>query len=158
VIRSVTFDTGDVVLQNVSDTDQTIVGGRQGWQWCNFPAYWAIVQPEESVVLSPGETYAFTAIYNTMGQWSFDPEGGELGIYTTTGSFTTVSLMRSFVSWADAAPSREPTAVLGGYWTYDERIEIGPNDGGFIITGDSNRGSGYQGVPARCIVIPPNEE
>jgi hypothetical protein len=158
VIRSVTFDTGEVVLQNVSDSDQTIVGGRQGWQWCNFPAYWAIVQEEENVVLSPGETYAFVSVYNTMGQWSYDPEGGELGIYTTTGSFTTASLLRAFVSWAEAAQSREPTAVMAGYWTFDERIEIGSGDAGFVITGESNRASGYTGVPARCLVIPPNEE
>jgi hypothetical protein len=157
VIRSVTFDTGEVVLQNVSNEDQTIVGGRQGWQWCNFPAYWNIVLAEENVVLSPGETYAFVSINNTMGQWSYDPEGGELGIYTTTGAFTTPSLMRAFVSWADAAQSREPTAVMAGYWTFDERIEIGPNDAGFVITGESNRASGYTGVPARCLVIPPNE-
>jgi hypothetical protein len=158
VIRSLTFDTGEVVLQNVSNTTQTIVGGRQGWQWCNFPAYWSVVLTEDDIVLSPGETYAFTAINNTMGQWSFDPEGGELGIYTTTGSFTTASLMRAFVSWADAAQSREPTAVMAGYWTFDERIEISPSDDGFIITGPSNRASGYTGVPARCLVPPPNEE
>jgi hypothetical protein len=157
VIRSVTFDTGVIVLQNVSDTDQTIIGGRQGWQWCNFPVYWAVVLAEEDVVLAPGETYPFVAINNTMGQWSFDPEGGELGIYTTTGAFTTASLMRAFVSWADAQPSREATAVTGEYWTFDERIEIGPNDAGFVIVGESNRAAGYQGVPARCLVETPNE-
>jgi hypothetical protein len=157
VIRSVTFDTGVIVLQNVSDTNQTILGGRLGWQWCNFPVYWNVVLTDDNVVLSPGETFSFVAVNNTMGQWSFDPEGGELGIYTTTGAFREAELMRAFVSWADAQPSREATAVEGGYWTYDERIEIGANDAGFVIVGESNRAAGYQGVPARCLVDTPNQ-
>jgi hypothetical protein len=157
VIRSVSFNTGVIVLQNVSDTDQTILGGRQGWQWCNFPVYWNVVLTNDNVVLAPGQTFSFVAVNNTQGQWSFDPDGGELGIYTTTGSFTTIDLMRAFVSWADAQPSREPTAVMAGYWTNGERITIGPGDGGFVIVGESDRASGYRGVPARCLVDNPDQ-
>ncbi len=157
VLRSLNFETSEMVLQNVSDTTQTIVGGRQGWQWCNFPAYWAISEPRD-VVLSPGETFAFIAVYNTTGPRIFDPEGGEMGIYTTTGSFTTAELMRAFVSWGDVLPQREATAAAAGYWVFDERIEIGPADDGFVIVGESDRASGYEGVRAACLVAPPNDE
>jgi hypothetical protein len=157
VLRSLNFLTSEMVLQNVSDTTQTIVGGRQGWQWCNFPAYWAISEPGD-VELSPGETFAFIAVYNTTGPRIFDPEGGEMGIYTTTGSFTTADLMRAFVSWGDVLPQREATAAAGGYWVFDERIEIGAADDGFVIVGDSDRASGYEGVRAACLVAPPNED
>ena len=96
VIQSVNFDTSEVVLKNVSDETQVILGGRQGWQWCQFPAYWTIYEAAD-VELSPGETFAFTLIYGTTLR-PLDPDGGELGIYNTTGSFTTANLMRAFVS------------------------------------------------------------
>lgn len=156
VIQSMNFDTSEVVLKNVSNTTQTILGQRTGWQWCNFPAYWAISEAGD-VELSPGETFAFIAIYNTTGAREFDPEGGEMGIYTATGSFTTPELMRSFVSWGDVIPQREATASMGGYWVYGDRIAIEPGDDGFVIVGESDRASGYQSVRAACLVAPPNE-
>jgi hypothetical protein len=79
-----------------------------------------------------------------------------MGIYTTTGSFTTADLMRAFVSWGDVLPQREATAAAAGYWVFDERIEIGPTDDGFVIVGDSDRASGYEGVREACLVAPPN--
>jgi hypothetical protein len=150
------FITSEVVLKNVSDTTQTILGDRTGWQWCNFPAYWAINESGD-VELSPGETFSFIAIYNTTGAREFDPEGGEMGIYTTTGSFTTAELMRSFVSWGDVIPQREATASMGGYWAYGDRITIEPGDDGFVIVGESNRATGYQSVRSACLLAPPNE-
>lgn len=155
-LRSVTFEPAMIVLQNVSNTTQVIEGGFQGWQWCNFPAYWPISEAGD-VELSPGETFAFEPFYNDNVR-QLDPEAGELGIYTTTGSYTTASLMRAFVSWGDVLSQREPTAVAGGYWIFNERIEIGPNDAGFVIVGESDRASGYQAVRAACLVPPPNEE
>ena len=156
VLRSVTFEPAMIVLQNVSDTIQVIGGGRQGWQWCNFPAYWPISEAGD-VELSPGETFAFEPFYNENVR-QLDPEGGEMGIYTTTGAYTTASLMRAFTSWGDVLSQREPTAVAGGYWIFNERIEIGPGDAGFVIVGESDRASGYQAVRAACLVPPPNEE
>ena len=111
---------------------------------------------EEDVVLAPGETYAFVAINNTQGQWEFDRDGGELGIYTAPGTFTTADAVVAFAIWGEAAPSREPTAVMADRWTNSERIEIGSSDAGFIIVGDATRAEGYEGVPARCLVAPPN--
>jgi hypothetical protein len=157
VLRSLNFNTSEIVLQNVSNTTVTILGDRQGWQWCNFPAYWTIYEAAD-VELSPGETFSFIAIYNTTGPRLLDPEGGEMGIYTTTGSFTTAELMRAFVSWGEVIPQREPTASQGGYWVYGDRIQVGPNDAGFVIVGASDRGDGYQGVRAACLAAPPNEE
>lgn len=156
VIRSMNFVTSEVVLQNISDSNVTIVGQRNGWQWCNFPAYWTVYEAAD-VVLSPGETFAFIAVYNMTGPREFAPEGGEMGIYSTTGSFTTAELLRAFVSWGETAPLREPTAFQAGYWVYGDRIEIGPGDDGFVIVGESDRASGYQGVRQACLVAPPNE-
>ena len=157
VIQSINFNNSEIVLRNVSDHPVTIVGDRTGWQWCNFPAYWAISEAG-NVELDPGETFAFIAIYNTTGPRPFDPEGGEMGIYTTTGSFTTADLMRAFVSWGDVIPQREATASQAGYWAYGDRIVIGGNSAGFVIVGESNRADGYQSVRAACLAAPPNQD
>jgi hypothetical protein len=156
VIQSMNFNNSEVVLRNVSDHDVTILGQRTGWQWCNFPAYWVINEASD-VVLSPDETFAFTAIYNTTGPREFDPEGGEMGIYTTTGSFTTADLMRAFVSWGNVIPQREATASAGGYWAYGDRIQGTEDAAGFVIVGESNRADGYQAVRAACLAAPPNQ-
>jgi hypothetical protein len=156
VLRSLRFEPGEFVLQNVSDEPVTITGGRQGWQWCQFPAYWNLSE-EEDVVIEPGESRAFAMVYN-LGYRDMEPEGGEMGIYTSPGSFTTASLMRAFVSWGEVLPQREPTAVAGGYWVFDERVEVGPTDAGFVIVGESNRASGYQGVRAACLEPPPTSD
>jgi hypothetical protein len=155
-INSINFTSSEVVLKNVSRTSQTIRGGRQGWQWCNFPAYWNLILSETDVVLGPGETYAFIPINNTMGEWSFEREGGELGIISETGGFTTPDFYRAFVSWGETQPLREPSAVQGGYWTGGDRIEVAPGDAGFLLTGDASRAEGYTSVPAGCLVAPPN--
>jgi hypothetical protein len=152
---SLNFDNSEVVLQNVSDQPQVILGGRQGWQWCQFPAYWTVYETAD-VELSPGETFAFPLIYRVAPREIF-PEGGELGIYTTTGSFTTASLMRAFVSWGDVLPQRESTAVQAGLWTYEDRIQIEPGDSGFVLVGRADRAASYQSVRAACLVPPPNE-
>ena len=154
-IQSLNFENSEVVLKNVSDETQVILGGRQGWQWCQFPAYWTIYEAED-VELSPGETFAFPLIYRVAVREIF-PEGGELGIYTTTGSFTTASLMRAFVSWGDVLPQRESTAVQAGLWTYEDRIQIDPDDAGFVLVGPADRASSYQSVRAACLQPPPNE-
>ena len=154
-IQSLNFETSEVVLKNVSDQPEVVLGGRQGWQWCQFPAYWTIFEAED-VELSPGETFAFTLVYRVAVREIF-PEGGELGIYTTTGSFTTTSLMRSFVSWGDVLPQRESTAVQAGLWTYEDRIQIDPGDAGFVLVGRADRAASYQSVRSDCLVAPPNE-
>jgi len=154
-IQSLNFETSEVVLKNVSDETQVVLGGRQGWQWCQFPAYWTIYEAAD-VELSPGETFAFTLIYRIAPREIF-PEGGELGIYTTTGSFTTTSLMRAFVSWGDVLPQRESTAVQAGLWTYEDRILIDPGDAGFVLVGPADRASSYQSVRSACLEAPPNE-
>jgi hypothetical protein len=156
VIQSLRFSTGEIVLKNVSNTDQTIIGGRQGWQWCNFPVYWNVVLTDEDVILAPGETYTLIAINNTQGQWEFDREGGELGIYTAPGTFTTADAVVAFAIWGEIGPMREPTAVAAGRWVGSDRIEIGPYDAGFVIVGDATQAQGYEAVPARCLVPPPN--
>lgn len=154
-IQSLNFETSEVVLKNVSNETQVIVGGRQGWQWCQFPAYWTVFEAQD-VELSPGETFAFVLIYRIAPREVF-PEGGELGIYTTTGSFTTTSLMRSFVSWGEVLPQRESTAVQAGLWTYEDRIQVEPGDAGFVLVGRADRAASYQSVRSACLAAPPNE-
>lgn len=161
VIQSVNFITSEVVVRNVSDSDVEIIAGRQGWQWCSFPAYWNLIlseDPADNVTLSPGETFAFPAVYNLNGLWPMSPEGGEMAIYVNTGSFMTASQMRAFVSWGDAPSSRENVAVMGGYWTNSERIAVAISAAGFVITGRSDRAAGYRAVREECLVHPPNEE
>jgi hypothetical protein len=156
VLQSINFITSEIVLRNVSDASVTILGDRTGWQWCNFPAYWAINEAAD-VVLAPGETFSFIAVYNTTGPRELDPEGGELGIYTTTGSFTTADLMRAFVSWGDVIPQRESTASAAGLWAFGDRIEVEETSAGFVIVGQADRADGYQAVRAACLAAPPNE-
>jgi hypothetical protein len=161
VIRSLNFGTSEIVLQNVSDEDQVILGGRGGWQWCNFPNYWNIILDYDGggadVTLHPGQTYAFIPFNNQKGVNQMTNEGGELAIYTTTGAFTTASLMRAFVSWGTHVGDREATAVVAGYWTANDRIALAPSAVGFVITGESDRAGGYRAVSdARCLAAPPN--
>jgi hypothetical protein len=156
VLQSVNFNTSEIVLRNASNAPVTIVGNRNGWQWCNFPAYWAITESGD-VELAPDETYAFTAIYNTTGPRQLDPEGGELGIYTATGSFTTADLMRAFVSWGDVIPQRESTAASAGLWAFGDRIAVEETSAGFVAVGAADRASGYQAVRAACLAAPANQ-
>lgn len=161
VIQSVNFITSEVVIRNVSDSDVEVIAGRQGWQWCAFPAYWNLIlseDPADNVTLSPGETFAFPAVYNQNGLWPMTPEGGEMAIYVNTGSFMTASQMRAFVSWGEAPSSRENVAVMGGYWTNSDRIAVAITAAGFVITGRSDRASGYRAVREECLVHPPNEQ
>ncbi|HEU4580174.1 MAG TPA: hypothetical protein VFS67_18075 [Polyangiaceae bacterium] len=158
-IQSYNFDTSEVVLKNISSTPQTIVGQRLGWQWCSFPAYWNIA-PQGDVVLPPGKTYKFILIYNTMGLWLVPPEGGELAIYVQSGTFDEPDKLVSFVSWGEglATAGREYVATMAELWTFDDRVVIHDGDSGFIATGDTKVASGYQSVPARCLVAPENGE
>jgi hypothetical protein len=157
-IQSVNFDTSEVVLKNISTIPQVITGQRLGWQWCSFPSYWNIA-PEGDVTVAPGKTYKFLLNFNTEGIWQLAPEGAELAIYVASGTFDEPDKLVSFVSWADGLPNtgREGVATLAGLWTLDSRIDISSAAKGFIATGTVKLGSGYQSVPARCLVAPPNE-
>jgi len=157
-IQSVHFGRSEVVLRNVSNTTQTIVGGRQGWQWCNVPGYFNIVLGDDDVVLAPGETYAFQLIERGgKPRPLFDGEAAEdtneLGIYTVTGSFNSTELIVAFVSWGAGSSfeSRESVGSMAGVWTFGSRVAIGPGAAGFIATGDATVGDGYTSVPDRCL-------
>ncbi len=150
------------MLQNVSRTPQTIVGGLNGWQWCNVPDYWNIVLVEEDVVLAPGETYTFHLIQRmrttrVLYHGESDSDVNELGIYTTTGAFTNPLLMAAFVSWGAGSTyeSREYVASQAEKWTAGERVAIQPGHAGFVATGNARRGAGFTSVPARCLPASP---
>lgn len=155
VIHSINFNSGEIVLKNVSASVQTIASGRQGAQWCNYPYYWQVAYTEEDVVLAPGATFAFVPVYNTMGPWLVDREGGEMAILFGSQGFTDPDNYRAFVSWGDTDSIREPIAVQAGLWAFDERIDLG-RAAGFVLVGDATRAAGYEAVPARCLVAPPN--
>jgi hypothetical protein len=153
----------EIVLRNVSTSSVTIVGGREGWQWCNVPAYWALTEGG-NVTLAPGDTYFFIPYYNLGGprplfRGDDRQDTNEMGIYPTTGSFDEADKILAFVEWGQGSfgDSRQSIAVMAGLWTFGETITIGPSDAGFVATGATNRGAGYTGVPARCLVAPPNE-
>jgi hypothetical protein len=152
----------EIVLRNVSTSDLTIVGGRQGWQWCNVPAYWALTDGPD-VTLAPGATYSFVPYYNQGGprplfRGDDNQDTNEMGIYPTSGTFDEADKILAFVIWGDGSfgDSRQSIGVMANLWTFGETIAIGPSDAGFVATGPTNRGSGYTGVPARCLVAPPN--
>jgi hypothetical protein len=162
-IQSINFDTSEIVLRNVSASDVTIEGGREGWQWCNVPAYWALSEVAD-VTLAPGATYAFLPYYNTTGvrvlyrgDDSFDTN--EMGIYTASGAFNNSTLIVAFVSWGEGSEldTRESIASMANLWAYGERISVDAGDSGFVATGPTNLGSGYTSVPARCLVAPKNQ-
>jgi len=157
-IQSFNFETSELVLKNISATTQVIVGQRLGWQWCSFPSYWNIA-PQGDVSLPPGKTYKFILVYNTQGTWLLPQEGGELAIYIESGTFDEPEKMVSFVSWGTglAMTGREYVATLAGLWTLDSRIEVDSADAGFIATGSTKLGSGYQVASKRCLVAPPNQ-
>jgi hypothetical protein len=153
----------EIVVRNVSAEDVTIIGGREGWQWCNVPAYWALTEGED-VTLAPGDTYFFIPNYNLGGprplfRGDDDQDTNEIGIYPTTGSFDEVDKILAFVEWGQGSfsDSRESIAVMADLWSFGELISIGPTDAGFVATGPTDRGAGYTGVPARCLIPPPNE-
>jgi hypothetical protein len=158
-LQSFNFTTSEVVLKNISSTTQTIVGDRLGWQWCSFPSYWNIA-PQGNVTLPAGKTYKFQLINNTQGVWPLEKEGAELGIYIESGTFDEETKIASFVSWGTGLPfaGRESVAVRAGLWTLGERVALAGGDTGFIVTGPTNDASSYEGVPARCLVAPPNGE
>jgi hypothetical protein len=162
VIQSVHFGRSEVVLRNISDTDQTLRGGLQGWQWCNAPEYSAIILAEEDVVLGPGETYEFVLFRQGVGVRELYPgddsfDANELGIYTTTGAFMTAALMVAFVSWGEGSSgnSRENVATMADLWDFSQRVTIEPGHAGFIATGPADRGDGYTSVPDRCLPANP---
>jgi hypothetical protein len=155
-LQSVNFETSEIVIRNVSASDQTIVGGRRGWQWCNYPHYWNLGDEIGNVVLKPGGTFRFIANNNQSGPVELFPEGGEFAIYTTTGSFTSAELMRSFVAWGDIQAVREPTAVTAGLWTFGERVEVRSGHTGIVAVGNTKIGSGYVSVRAACLLAPSN--
>ena len=152
VIQSINFETSEIVLRNASTTPQSINLGRQGWQWCAFPRYWSLTDEITTIDLGPDETYSFIAINNQSGVADLAPEEGEMAIYNRVQAFDDYQAMEAFVAWGEIQAYRESYAVQRGVWTYEERIEIGSGDAGFIVTGDTNRASGYTSVPARCLV------
>jgi hypothetical protein len=153
----------EVVIRNVSNKDVTILGGQTGWNWCNVPAYWYVAATD--VTLSPGETWTFEPIYNTSGPRFLYPgddpsDSNELGIYASSGSFDSPTLIRAYVSWGEgpSLETREYVAVQAFRWTNGERITIKDGDGGFVATGPTDRASGYTSVPRRCLLYsPPNQ-
>jgi hypothetical protein len=155
-------DPPEVVLRNVSGSTLTLVGGRLGWQWCNVPAYWTITDDGPDVTLEPGGTYAFVPVYNLglrpLFRGDDRQDTNEFGIYPASGTFDEADKILAFVSWGQGSggESRESIGVMGKKWTFGETVTIGPNDAGFVATGPTNRGDGYTGVPARCLVAPPN--
>ena len=161
VIQSVHFGRSEVVLRNVSNTDQTIVGGRQGWQWCNVPGYFNIVLTDDNVTLAPDETYRFTLIErNGMTRPLYngedDEDTNEIGIYTTTGAFNNATLIVAFVSWGAGSSyeTRESIGVMADEWSFQSRVTIEPGAGGFVATGNVKTGAGFTSVPSRCIPPP----
>lgn len=157
-IQSVHFGRSEVVLRNVSNSPQTIVGGQNGWQWCNIPGYFNIVLADTDVVLEPDETYTFRLIERTGGtrplyEGEDDADTNELGIYTVTGGFNNSELIEAFVSWGagSSRETRESIASMALIWTYGERVTIEPGHAGFVATGDATRGAGFTSVPARCL-------
>lgn len=156
-IQSIHFGRSEVVLENVSSTDQIMKGGEPlGWQWCNVPGYFIITS--DDVVLAPGDTYKLHLIERqgtTRALYPGDDPGdtNELAIYDRSGSYTTPEFMLAFVSWGEGAsfPTREPTAMMAGLWTFGERVSIAPGHAGLVATGATDRGAGYTSVPARCL-------
>ncbi len=155
-IQSVNVDTSEIVLRNVSRTNQSIQIGRQGWQWCSYPRYWAILDEEAVRVLAPGEILPFIAINNTSGVAPFFAGEGELAMYPQTGVFEEYEFMQAFVAWGEVQAFRESYAVQKGLWAYEERIQIRSGHAGFIATGPTNRAAGYTSVRAACLVVAPN--
>ena len=155
-IQSVNINTSEIVLRNISQTNQTVQVGRQGWQWCMYPRYWAIREDETSIVLAPGKTLAFIAINNQSGPAVLYSDEGELAMYPLTGVFEEYEEMQAFAAWGEIQAFRESYAVQRGVWTFGERIQIQPGHAGFIATGPTDKASGYTSVRAACLVAPPN--
>lgn len=158
-IQSVNFNTSEVVLRNVTDSELTLDGGQQGWQWCNFPNYGPVLA--NVITLDPGETVAIILVNQSGDFWPLYPgepgDANEMAIYDSAGGFMNAERMLNFVTWgAGSNGGRESVAATAGRWTFGERVEISDGHAGFVATGATNRGSGYTSVPSRCLVAPPN--
>ncbi|HTV18093.1 MAG TPA: hypothetical protein VMG12_05465, partial [Polyangiaceae bacterium] len=90
-------------------------------------------------------------INNQSGPLNLVPEEGEMAIYNQIQAFDDYQAMEAFVAWGDIEAYRESYAVQRGVWSYDERIAVRSSDAGFIVTGATDRASGYTAVPARCL-------
>ncbi len=152
VIQSVNINTAEIILRNATSSPQSIVLGRQGWQWCAYPRYWSFTDEAVTLELAPGETYSFIAINNQSGPITLFREEGEMAIYSLPGVFEEYEYMQGFAAWGVVEAFRESYAVQKGLWVFDERIQIDSGDAGFIATGETNRASGYTSAPARCLV------
>lgn len=152
ILQSINVNTAEMILRNPTSSPQSFVVGRAGWQWCSFPRYWSLTDEDTTIELAPGETYSFIAINNQSERPELYPEEGEMAIYDRIQAFDDVEAIQSFVAWGDIMAYRESYAVLKGIWTLGERIEIAPGDAGFIVTGATDRASGYTSAPARCLV------
>jgi hypothetical protein len=152
VIQSINMNTAEIILRNATSSPQSIVLGRQGWQWCAYPRYWSFTDEQRTLELAPGETYAFIAINNQSGAITLFPDEGEMAVYSLPGVFEEYEYMQGFVAWGVVQAFRESYAVEKGLWTFGERIEIDAGDAGFIATGETDRASGYTSAPARCLV------
>jgi hypothetical protein len=154
-IRSVNFVTNQIVIQNISNQPQTVLG--QTWQWCQFPSYWFISNSTDNITLAPGETLGF--ITELRG----DPEavlqqasdGQELGIYISSGNYLNPEAMRAFVSWGTGSPQgiagREMVAVQARLWVSGDRVRLYRGAAGFVAAGNADEGTGYVAVPEPCL-------
>lgn len=153
-LRSVNFQTSEVVLQNVSDGPVTIPG--REWQWCQFPAYWYVITEEGAdVTLEPGETFAFFPSVRTKdGAVQPMPAAGqELAIYVDDGGYLSPDRMLAFLTWGSGPPinGRESVAAQAGLWTLGDRPEVGPAAAGMLAVGLVNRAEGYVSVFRGCL-------
>lgn len=156
-IRSLNFQTSEIVLQNVSNTPITIGSlldpDSIAWQWCQFPAYWHVLPAGPDVTLLPGETLAFVPARTKGVAWPLPSKGEEMAIYDGPGTYTDPDRIVAYVAWG-AGPfqdGRESVAARAGFWTSGDRVRITRGAAGLLAIGSVDRRSGFAAVARNCL-------
>ena len=126
VLRAIDFDAGMVEIANTGSEAFDLAG-----HWlCNRPNYRAT--PAETI--APG-----TSLMVSLDGLRIEASDGELALYRSTQSFSSVDTIVRYVEWGSTGHGRSGIAVIAGIWT----------DGDFVSGGGANlRSSGDDPITA----------
>jgi hypothetical protein len=128
------FQEGWVLLQNTGSTSVAI----GGYFLCQRPSYFAL--PDVTIpagdvlwigVAGPVDAQPTFGANGAIG--SFDPSGGEVGLYSSN-SFEDANSMLSYVEWGSTGHGRSSVAVNAGIWGAGDFVPVlGSLTGAIIV-------------------------
>lgn len=118
------FQDGWVLLQNTGNAPVSL----NGHFLCQRPSYFALPDVTISVgdifwVAVAGPVDAQPTVGANGGMGSFDPGGGEVGLYSS-GSFGDANAILSYVEWGSTGHGRSSVAVDAGIWGAGDFVAV----------------------------------